>query len=100
MSRALKLRLDRLEKVEAAEPEWLPVFCRDGTDFEAALAEKIRMELATEADRPRALPWYADVFADRRHRDAQAFEHWLEGTQPPPAPPFFGTHEERLRLVG
>ena len=99
MSRTMEKRLMKLETAAGLAGEFIPVFCKDDTEFEAALADKIRWGLCKPEDRPRCLPYYHEQFAALREERAAAMADWIEGRTPGYQGPAFGTHEEWVRVL-
>jgi hypothetical protein len=99
MSRAVGKRLLKLETSAGLVGEFIPVFCVDEADFEAAFARKVRWGVCEAKDRPRCRPWDDPVFEEQREARNRMWHHWLHENGPPPSGPQFGTHEEWVWLL-
>ncbi len=98
MSRALARRLAKMEAAAGLSGAFIPVFCRDEADFERAFSDKVRWGLCRAEDRPRALPYYHEHFAEIRRERNEALRRWFEGETSGYEGPQFGIHEEWVRL--
>ena len=99
MSRATERRLAKLEASAGLTGDFIPVFCRDDAEFEAAFAEKVRWGLCKGEDRARALSYYHEQFAEVRHQRNEALRRWVEGETSGYEGPHFGIHEEWVRVL-